>query len=73
MLELGFEVVSEMMARIEAAGRTPDMVTGSSVELARLLVDHYALVVAERVGARMPPEPHDGDPVVSDPEKRMFQ
>ena len=39
-----------------------------------MLVDHFALVVAERVGATMPPEPHDGDPAVSDPEtKRMFQ
>ena len=74
VLELGFEVVQELMARIEACGRTPDMVQGDCVELARLLVDHFALVVAERVGAKMPPEPHeDGDPVVSDSEKRMFQ
>ena len=74
MLELGFEVVQEILARIEAAGRTPDIMAGNSLELARLLVDHYALVVAERVGATMPPDPPDGDPAVTDPETtRMFQ
>ena len=73
VLELAFEVVQELMARIEAAGRAPDMMSGNSVELARLLVDLYSRVVAERVGATMPPEPQDGDPAVSDPEKRMFQ
>ena len=61
VLEFGFEVVMELMARIEAAGRTPDMMSGDSVELARLLVDHFALVVAERLGAATPPEPHDSD------------
>ena len=76
ILEFGFEVVQELLARIEAAGRAPDLMSGNSLELARLLVDHFALVVAERVGAAtMPPEPHDedGDPVVSDSDTRMFQ
>ena len=74
VLDLGFEVVQEILARIEAAGRSPDMLSGTAPEIARLLVDHYSLVVAERVGARVAPEPHDGDPAVSDLETtRMFQ
>ena len=57
------------------AGRAPDLMSGNSLELARMLVDHYSLVVAERLGAATPPEPldDDGDSAVSDPEKRMFQ
>ena len=61
VLEFGFEVVQELLARIEAAGRSPEMMSGNSVELAQMLVNHYSIVVAERVGATMPPEPHDGD------------
>ena len=61
VLEFAFETLQELLARIEAAGRSPDMMSGNSTELARLLVDHYSLVVAERVGATMPTEPHDGD------------
>ena len=76
VLEFGFEVVQELLARIEAAGRAPDMMSGNSAGLARLLVDHYSLVVAERVGAKMPPEPHDedddGDPAVHTDQMRMF-
>ena len=75
VLELGFEVVQELLARIECrrtfAGSNVGKLSPSSPGL---LVDHYSLVVAERVGARVAPEPHDGDPAVSDPETtRMFQ
>ena len=73
MLEFGFEVVQELLARIEAAGRSPEMMSGNSLELARLLVDLYSRVVAERVGATMPPEPHDeDDPAVHTDQMRMF-
>ena len=74
VLELCFETMAEIMARLEAAGRAPDMISGSAPEIARLLVDHYSLVVAERVGATMPPDQHDGEPAGPDPETtRMFQ
>ena len=75
VLEFGFEVVMELMARIEKAGRSPDLMSGNSTELAQLLVDHFALVVAERLGATMPPEPHDDDQARPDDatSKRMFQ
>ena len=66
VLEFGFEVVQELLARIEAAGRAPDMMSGNSLELARLLVDHYSLVVAERLGAATPPEHEDEDRAPSD-------
>ena len=74
VLELCFETMAEIMARLEAAKRAPDTMAGTAPEIARLLVDHYSLVVAERVGATMPPDPPDGEPAVPDPETtRMFQ
>ena len=53
VLEFGFEVVQEILARIELAGRSPEMMSGTSLELAHRLIDLYSRVVAERVGARM--------------------
>ena len=74
VLGLSIEVMSLLMSRIEIAERTPDLMSGSAPELARLLVDHYSLVVAEWVGAATPPEPHDSDPAVTNTKtKRMFQ
>ena len=61
VLEFSFLVLQELLARIEAAGRAPDMMSGNSLELAQLLVDHYSLVVAERLGAAKAPEPLDDD------------
>ena len=66
VLEFGFEVVQELLARIESAGRAPDLMSGNSTELARLLVDLYSLVVAERLGAATPPEHEDDDRAPSD-------